>query len=98
VALKAIKLGIEPQNAYALLGGLNAWTGAGYSVAGAVQRIGAQGAKALLDAGAALLYHVGSAELYSAGHAAGAISFPEDELDVLFDTLPADKGLIFYCI
>lgn len=61
-----------------------------------VQRISPAGAKAMVDEGAALLYDVRSAAEYAAGHAAGAISFPEIEAAERYGDLPANKGLIFY--
>ena len=64
---------------------------------GQAQRISGDDAKALLDRGEAVLYDVRVSPAYEAKHVAGAISFPEAELDTLVNTLPADKTLIFYC-
>lgn len=62
-----------------------------------VQRIAPAEAKALLDAGQAVLYDVRSAESYQASHAAGALSLPYNEIESLLPTLPRDKILILYC-
>lgn len=62
-----------------------------------VQRINPEEAKALQDSGEAVLYDTRSAESYRLQHAAGAISFPEEELGARFDELPDSKDLIFYC-
>lgn len=62
-----------------------------------VQRITPAEAKALLDAGQAVLYDARSAESYASQHAAGAISFPEEDVEARFGELPTDKTLIFYC-
>lgn len=61
-----------------------------------VQRISAVEAKALLDAGQAVLYDVRSAAEYGNRHAAGALSFPDSEADARYAELPADKSLVFY--
>lgn len=64
-----------------------------------IQRISPEEAKALLDAGEAVLYDARSTLSYVRGHAAGALSFPETELASRFDDLPVEggKALIFYC-
>jgi len=62
-----------------------------------IQRISADQAKSLVDGGQAVLIDVRSAGSYQAGHAVGAISYPEGEESALFDRLPKDKVLIFYC-
>jgi len=62
-----------------------------------VQRIGPEEAKALLDAGEAVLYDTRSAAAYRSQRAAGAISFPEEEAAARFDELPDETALIFYC-
>jgi len=62
-----------------------------------VLRISPAKAKALVDDGRAVLYDTRSADQYRALHAAGAISFPEDQAAARFDELPDDLELIFYC-
>ncbi len=62
-----------------------------------VQRIRLQESRALLDDGRAVLYDVRSAAAYRTQHAAGAISFPEEEVDARLEELPEDKALVFYC-
>jgi hypothetical protein len=63
-----------------------------------VQRIGPEEAKALLDAGDAVLYDTRSRDAFRSQRAAGAVSFPEEEVPTLLDTLPDEnKALIFYC-
>ena len=64
--------------------------------AGDVQRIGPAEAKELLDAGTAILYDARSADEYRTQRAAGAISFPEADVDARYGELPAGKDLIFY--
>lgn len=62
-----------------------------------VPRINPQEAKKLVDSGEATLYDTRSADAYRSQHAAGAVSFPEEELAARFDELPNDdKALIFY--
>jgi hypothetical protein len=64
-----------------------------------VRRIRPREAKALLDSGEAILVDTRSSDSYETQHAAGAISFPEEQVAIRFDELPADgeEGLIFYC-
>ena len=62
-----------------------------------VLRISAADARALVDRGDAVLYDVRTAQAYRDLHVVGAVSFPEADLDSLYDTLPADKSLIFCC-
>ncbi|OGO05872.1 MAG: hypothetical protein A2Y73_01330 [Chloroflexi bacterium RBG_13_56_8] len=61
-----------------------------------VQRITPADAKALVDAGSAVLFDTRSDEAYQAKHIVGALSFPEAEQETLVGMLPADKTLIFY--
>ena len=68
----------------------------GVRTAREVQRISAADAKALQDAGEAVLYDVRSAAAYQELHADGARSFPEADLAANFDELETDKALIFY--
>ena len=46
--------------------------------------------------GSAVIIDVRGAPFYQEGHAAGALSVPEDELMAHVDGLPTDKTLIFY--
>jgi hypothetical protein len=62
-----------------------------------VQRITPADAKALLDAGTAVLYDTRTLNGYRGQHAAGAQSFPRGVEEARFAELPADKTLIFYC-
>lgn len=62
-----------------------------------VLRIGPQEAKAMLDAGEAVLYDARTVNSYRTEHAAGAVSLPEEEVSERFESLPEDKVLIFYC-
>ena len=66
---------------------------------GDVQRISPERARALLDAGEAVLYDTRSAEAYQAQRAEGAVSFPEEDVAARFDELPdeGEMALIFYC-
>ena len=63
---------------------------------GDVQRMAVDEAKALVDAGEAVLYDTRPASSYQANHAAGALSFPESEVASRLGDLPADKALVFY--
>ena len=62
-----------------------------------VQRITADGTKALLGKGEAVLYDVRTLAAYESRHAVGAISFPEAQFEIGLATLPIDRILIFYC-
>jgi hypothetical protein len=44
-----------------------------------------------------LIIDVRTAETYSNGHIAGAISFPESDVDARIAELPKDKLIIAYC-
>ena len=48
------------------------------------------------QADTAVIIDVRDAPFYQEGHAAGALSVPEDELLAHVDSLPTDKTLIFY--
>jgi hypothetical protein len=61
-----------------------------------VLRISPAKAKALVDDGTAVLYDTRPTDQYRSLHAAGAVSFPEDEAAARFDELPDDRDLIFY--
>ena len=62
-----------------------------------VQRITATDAKVLLDRSEAILYDVRVPGAFEAKHVIGALSFPEAEVQTLFDTLPAERILLLYC-
>jgi hypothetical protein len=49
------------------------------------------------QAGKGVLVDVRAAQFYQESHAAGAISFPEDDLAANLNSLPTDKTLILYC-
>ena len=53
-------------------------------------------ARRLVAAGA-LLVDVRSREEFSAGHVAGAINLPVQELDRRMSELPRDKAMVLYC-
>jgi rhodanese-related sulfurtransferase len=44
-----------------------------------------------------LIIDVRAAETYSSGHIAGAISFPEADVDARIAELPKDKLIVAYC-
>jgi hypothetical protein len=44
-----------------------------------------------------LIIDVRAAETYDAGHIAGAISFPESDVDARIAELPKDKLIVAYC-
>jgi rhodanese-related sulfurtransferase/DNA-binding transcriptional ArsR family regulator len=53
--------------------------------------------RARLKAGSAILVDVRPAEEYAAGHIAGAVSIPHDEIDERLRELPRDKEIVAYC-
>jgi len=61
-----------------------------------VPRISLQETGDRLGQGEAVLVDVRSRESYDKAHAAGAMSFPEEEVDARLDTLPRDKDLVLY--
>jgi rhodanese-related sulfurtransferase/DNA-binding transcriptional ArsR family regulator len=63
----------------------------------AMDAIGFDELRARLKAGAAILVDVRPAEEYTAGHIAGAVSIPHDELDERLRELPRDKEIVAYC-
>ena len=97
MALAVIGSGIDPQNVFVLVGGLDALEEAGFEMISQVQRITAIDAKELLENGEAVLYDVRTPTAYESRHAVGAISFPEAQLETNLATLPGDRKLIFYC-
>lgn len=62
-----------------------------------VPRVSLEEAQARLEQGRAVLIDVRSRESYDQAHAAGALSFPEEEIDARLGELPRDKDLILYC-
>ena len=62
-----------------------------------VARVSIQEANDMTQRGEALLVDVRSRASYDKAHAAGAVSFPEGEIDARRDELPRDTELILYC-
>jgi hypothetical protein len=62
-----------------------------------VRRMPLQEVQARLEQGQAILVDVRSKQSYEAGHAANAISIPEDEMATRLGELPRDKEIILYC-
>lgn len=62
-----------------------------------VPRISVSDAKALTDAGKAILVDVRSKAAYDQSHAAGAVSIPEAEMGARLNELPRDKDVVLYC-
>ncbi|MBK8782505.1 MAG: rhodanese-like domain-containing protein [Anaerolineales bacterium] len=62
-----------------------------------VPRINVQEAKAALDSGQAILVDVRSAESYTSGHAAGAISIPLENFENNNISLDKNQWIITYC-
>jgi hypothetical protein len=50
-----------------------------------------------LEQGQAVLIDVRSGQSFDKAHAAGAVSIPEEELNIRIQELPRDKDLILYC-
>jgi hypothetical protein len=63
----------------------------------AADRITAQEAKQLLDAGQAAVIDVRDPQSYAAGHIPGALQIPLDYVQGEIPWFPRDKKLIFYC-
>jgi rhodanese-related sulfurtransferase len=59
--------------------------------------IGFDELKARLKGNSIILVDVRPAEEYSAGHIAGAISIPHDEIDDRLREIPRDKEIVAYC-
>ena len=97
MALAVIRSGVDPQNVFVVLGGLNALDEAGFELTSSVQRVTADDTKVLLENGAAVLYDVRTSTAYESRHIVGAVSFPEAQVSNGLATLPVDKALIFYC-
>ena len=62
-----------------------------------VPRMPLQEVEAKLEQSQAILVDVRSKQSYDAGHAANAISIPEDEMASRLGELPRDKEIILYC-
>lgn len=62
-----------------------------------VPRISLQEAKEKADSGQAVLIDVRSKQAYDSQHIAGALSFPEEEIEARLSELPRDRELILYC-
>lgn len=60
----------------------------------AVPRTSLQEALAQIEAGEAVLVDVRSRASYEASHAAGSLSFPEEEIEARLDELPGTKSWI----
>ena len=50
-----------------------------------------------MDKGEVLLVDVRSGDAYDSGHAAGAISIPENEVDARLGEIPRDVDVVLYC-
>ena len=62
-----------------------------------VPRISVKETTEKMDKGEALLVDVRSGDAYDKGHAAGAISIPENDVDARVDEIPRDVDVVFYC-
>lgn len=71
--------------------------GPGQNERAGVPRIDVAEAKAMADAGQAILVDVRSAATYEAQHIAGAISMPAAQVPGRYTELPTDRLVIFYC-
>jgi len=60
-------------------------------------RISLDEAKAMLDSGNAVVIDVRQSDEWVAGHVAGAIHIPVDDVLTRIDELPGDKDLLFIC-
>lgn len=63
----------------------------------AATRMSAADAKKAVDAGKAVILDVRAAQAYQAGHIAGSINIPLNELAARHKELPRDKQVIAYC-
>jgi len=61
-----------------------------------IQRVSPAEAHGQQQAGTGVIIDVRGAQLYQEGHAAGALSIPEDEVLARIGEFPTDKNLIFY--
>jgi hypothetical protein len=62
-----------------------------------VPRVTLEETQSKLEQGQAVLIDVRSRSSYDQGHAAGAISMPEEEVAARLGELPRDKEIILYC-
>lgn len=62
-----------------------------------VPRISVEETADKMASGEALLVDVRSGDSYEKGHAAGAVSIPENEIDARVDEIPRDVDVVFYC-
>jgi hypothetical protein len=62
-----------------------------------VPRVSLQETQSKMAQGQAVLVDVRSKASYDKSHAAGALSFPEEEMGTRVDELPRDKDIILYC-
>jgi len=62
-----------------------------------VPRITLKETQSLLEKGQAVLIDVRDSGAYDQSHAAGALSFPESEIESRLSELSRDKQLILYC-
>ncbi len=62
-----------------------------------VRRVSLQETQSKVEQGQAVLVDVRSKSSYDQGHAAGAISIPEEEIAARLGELPRDKEIILYC-
>jgi len=62
-----------------------------------VRRITPRDAFDAMRSGQAIIYDVRQRGAYEAQRIYGAEALPEDELDLLFELLPAEPDLILYC-
>ncbi len=60
-------------------------------------RISLDEAKAMLDSGNAVVIDVRQPDEWAAGHVAGAIHIPVDDVLARIEELPTDKDLLFIC-
>ncbi len=83
---------------FALAGGLRqAAAPASVATTDSVRRVSPQRARALAEAGDAVLYDTRPRAEYEQEHAMGALSMPLAEIADRLDELATDKTLILYC-
>jgi len=62
-----------------------------------VTRISVLETKARMNSGQAVIVDTRSSQMFEEGHAEGALSVPEAEVEALYGGLPRGKALILYC-